>query len=282
MGILLGLAAALGWGTSDFLARFSVRAIGPRGAILFGQMPGLLLLGAWTLADRPGLTRAASAPALAWIVAILCAPLNLTATYALFRGISSGKLSLVSPLCASYGAVTAILSAASGERLGEMVGAGIGVSVLGVALAASAPGGHRGGHRGVGWALLAALLYGVTFWLQGWLAVPALGGILPVWLYYLAGLLILGGWAFWRGNLALPPPRIRPVVLGGGLLGALAYAACSVGFATGQVAVVTVLSSLSSAVTAVLGAAFLGERLAPRQWAGIAAILLGIALINLR
>jgi drug/metabolite transporter (DMT)-like permease len=43
---------------------------------------------------------------------------------------------------------------------------------------------------------------------------------------------------------------------------------------------VTVLSTPSSGIAALLGFAFLGERLARHQWGGVIAILLGIALIN--
>lgn len=50
--------------------------------------------------------------------------------------------------------------------------------------------------------------------------------------------------------------------------------------ATGQVAVVTVRSSLQSPVTVGLAAWFLGERLAGRQALGVAAIVAGLGLIR--
>jgi drug/metabolite transporter (DMT)-like permease len=56
----------------------------------------------------------------------------------------------------------------------------------------------------------------------------------------------------------------------------------ALGLTTGKVAIVAVLSSLCSTITAVLGFVLLKERLARRQWAGIALILVGVALINLR
>lgn len=53
------------------------------------------------------------------------------------------------------------------------------------------------------------------------------------------------------------------------------------GLATGQVAVVSVLTSLYSAVAVVLAWVFLREKLHWGQWAGIGLIFVGIALVNL-
>jgi drug/metabolite transporter (DMT)-like permease len=43
-----------------------------------------------------------------------------------------------------------------------------------------------------------------------------------------------------------------------------------------------VLSSLCSTITAIMGFLLLKERLARRQWLGIALILVGVVLINAR
>ena len=47
-----------------------------------------------------------------------------------------------------------------------------------------------------------------------------------------------------------------------------------------QVAIVSLLGSLYGAVTVALTAIFLREGIAPLQWSGIAAIFLGIVLMN--
>jgi drug/metabolite transporter (DMT)-like permease len=49
----------------------------------------------------------------------------------------------------------------------------------------------------------------------------------------------------------------------------------------GHVSVVTVLSSLYGAVTVLLGAIFVHERIGKSQWCGIALIFGGIVLVNL-
>jgi drug/metabolite transporter (DMT)-like permease len=64
------------------------------------------------------------------------------------------------------------------------------------------------------------------------------------------------------------------------LLDTTANLAYNLGISTALTSVVSVLSSLFSAVTVLLAAIFLGERLARWQWAGVGAILLGIALVG--
>lgn len=283
MAILLGLVSALGWGATDFLARLASRRSGALRTLLAGQAVGLVVLTALAAADRAGLARALDAPPSAWALGAAAGLVNVGATFALFRGLATGALALVSPVTASYGAVTTALAALAGEALGGVTAAGIAVTVLGVATAAlpprAGPGPTRGvGRGGLGWAVLASLGYGLGFWAQGAFAVPRLGTVLPVWLHYAAGLPTVAALAARTG--ALRPRGPLPPLLGTGLLGALAYAAFAAGLGTGQVAVVTVLSSLATAVTVLLARALLRERLAPHQWAGVAAIVAGIGLID--
>ncbi|HZS81315.1 MAG TPA: DMT family transporter [Stellaceae bacterium] len=289
MTLLLGLIAALCWGTTDLLARFSGRGLGAYRAMFFAQLPALAVMSVLLAAERDAVAAVlAGAPIAAWVAGLLAAPLVLAATLSLFRALTIGTIGIVSPVTASYGAVTALLSAAAGEKLAPLTAAGIAVTVVGVALASAPARAHpRGGSgradplRGVGWALLSAATYGFGLWLQGALAVPALGSLVPVWLYYVTGVIGMALLARpLRQSLAPPPLRFWGVVLGSGLLGVSAYLAFAAGLATGHVAVVTVLSSLSSGVTALLGRLVLGERLSRHQWLGVAAILLGIGLIN--
>ena len=65
-----------------------------------------------------------------------------------------------------------------------------------------------------------------------------------------------------------------------GFFDTAAFALSNLGMRLEQVAVVSVLGSLYGAVTVALAAIFLKERIAPMQWTGIAAIFLGVALMN--
>ena len=102
---------------------------------------------------------------------------------------------MVSPITASYAALTALLALLSGEVISQQRVVGIVIVLLGVVLAAAAltpPVKAQAGEpqakrqprltRGVGLALLSAIGYGVMFWIFGFRVIPSLGGIAPVWL----------------------------------------------------------------------------------------------------
>jgi drug/metabolite transporter (DMT)-like permease len=281
MAILLGLLSALLWGAADYLARIASRHLSPVRILLFAQLLPCAALSAWLLASPGGRGVFAGAPWRGWAWGIAAALITQLGTYTLVTGLARGKLSVVAPVTASYGAITVALAVAAGEPLALFSALGIALTIAGTA-AMSVPGGADRaagtGGSGLGWALAASLSFGIGFWLQAEFAVPDLGSLVPVWLYYLCGLPVFAAMA--RKDLS-PPPRAAWLSLGGiGIAGVAAYLAYFGGIATGEVAVVTVLSSLASGVT-VLFAQFLpGERLAPHQWAGVAAILGGLALLR--
>ena len=70
------------------------------------------------------------------------------------------------------------------------------------------------------------------------------------------------------------------VVVATGLLAASDYLALVLGYRTGAVALVTVLSSLASAVTVLLARISIGERVGAVQWCGIGVLLIGLGFIH--
>ena len=114
MGILLGLATALCWGSADLLARFATRSIGTFRTMLYMQATGLVLmtaalhwLGGWGhLADGSGWRP--------WMWGIIAGVLNTSSTLALYRSFEIGKMSIVAPISSAFPALTMSLSAMSG------------------------------------------------------------------------------------------------------------------------------------------------------------------------
>ncbi|PRH85567.1 EamA family transporter [Labrys okinawensis] len=259
MAILLGLAAALCWGGTDFLGGAAARALGVRRSQFFSQavgFAGLSLLIAFLPAIR---SQMASAPPEAWLWGLAAALSNFLAMLALMSALARGKAALVAPLTATYGVVTTLLSLATGEILDRWALAGLALCFIGVPCTVYAPDDGRasaGSRAPLRLALAAALLFGVGFWLQGHLALPRLGTPATLWLLYATNLICLAGLlAAQPAEFRLPPSSLWLLV--------------------------TVLSTLSGAVTAALGVVLRGERLSPLQWLGIAAALFGVLLLRI-
>jgi drug/metabolite transporter (DMT)-like permease len=293
MGILLGLATALSWGSADLFARFATRRIGTFRTMLYMQTCGFFLLtlamprlGGWGhLFDGSGWQP--------WAWGILAGLLNTSSTLALYRSFEIGKLSIVAPISACYPVLTMVLSALTGERLTPLRLSGLVLTIVGVVVVA------RGEHEqseanpideqlqpvkkrlGVNWAIFSAACFGVMFWLLGLRVVPLVGSSASVWIIRLTSaittaLVMMAA----RQSKVLPPRRYASWILGVGFLDTCAYMFNNYGMLHEQTSVVSVLASLYGAVTVALAALFLREKVSTPQWAGIAAIFIGIMLIS--
>jgi drug/metabolite transporter (DMT)-like permease len=299
MGLTLGLLTALAWGASDFSARFAARRIGSFRTTLYMQFTGLILLtiflpwvGGWGhLSDDSGWQP--------WAWGTLAGIFNGVASLALYRSFEFGKMSIVAPISASYPALTVILSFFSGERLTALRAAGIALIVVEVILVArgetsgssseaashgdaTAPPGRALRSNGIGWAFTSAVGFGILFWLLGTRVVPAVGFAATVWMIRLTSSIFTAG-VILAGRQQLAPPReisITGLLLAMGILDTGAFVLNNRGMQLEQISVVSVLASLYGAVTVLLAATFLRERLTRWQWLGIAAIFAGIAAIS--
>jgi len=258
MGILLGLATALCWGSADLFARFAARKIGTVHTMLYMQLTGFALLtlamralGGWGhLADSSGWRP--------WAWGVLAGVLSTSSTLALYRSFEIGKLSVVAPLSASYPALTTFPDDANLEEKTR-----------------------PGGMLGVGWALFSAAGFGVMFWLLGMRVVPLLGSAPSVWLIRLASVVMTTAvMLVLRQPLALPGARANRWVVGVGILDTSAYLLNNYGMQREQVSVVSVLASMYGAVTVALAAIFLREHISRAQWIGVVSIFAGIFLIS--
>jgi uncharacterized membrane protein len=292
MGILLGLATALSWGSADLLARFATRRIGTFRTMLYMQLTGFLLLtlampwlGGWGhLADGSGWH--------VWAWGICAGVLNTSSTLALYRSFEIGKLAIVAPISAAYPALTMVLSAITGERLSVARLAGVLLIIAGVMVVArgeQVPGDAnpleetRPAKRylGVGWALLAASGFGVMFWLLGIRVVPMIGAAPSVWAIRLSSLVLTAlVMLVVRQPMKLGNLGANRWIPGIGLLDTSAYVFNNYGIMHEQVSVMSVMASLYGAVTVGLAAVILKESVARLQWLGMIGIFAGIVLIS--
>ncbi|HXZ03842.1 MAG TPA: DMT family transporter [Ktedonobacteraceae bacterium] len=310
MGIILGLSAALFWGTADFLVRYTTHIIGTYRTLFYMQFIGLACLSIFLVVSGDFAHQFAHISWQWWVLAIITALLNVVSALALYRAFEIGVLAVVSPIAASSTALTVVLVILSGEMISRARGVGITATLIGVALAAThfTPSEDTNGQdideksaqypkeqyknlrllrrgkltRGVGWALVSAVCYGIDFWLLGIYIVPVFGGIFPVWIIRFTTICALALFAMpARQNLRWPPRKAWWFIIPIGILDTLAFISVAIGYTTEQVSVVSVLASLFSAVTVLLAWIFLREKLQWSQWLGIVIILLGVSLVKL-
>ncbi len=294
MGFFWGLLSAVGYGSADLLARFSSRQIGAIYTLYYMQFVGLIGLGGYLLLSgelartwtqtRPG----------DWLLAVGVGVINITGALALYQALRIGKASVVSPIVSSYSALIVPIALLAGERLAPLALLGLIVVIIGVILSSqereresvstdSAGAPRRLLAPGIGWALLSALCFTVAFSLYGFVVIPVLGGLVPVWISRVTCVILLTIVFTIRRRGFHPPPngRVWVAVLALGALDTIGFVAFMIGSSGDQVALVSVLSSLFAAVTVLLARLFLDERMRPIQWAGVAAIFIGLIAVSL-
>lgn len=281
MAILMGLISALCWGTTDFLAGRVARQVGVNKSLFYSQSFGFLVLTA-SISFRPSLfhfnTAGSGIP-----MAVMAAICNLIAMASLLRALSIGKASVVAPIMSLYGAVTTVLSVIAGQSITAPTVVGLILCILGASLASisKSSDGRPEPPASIALALLSALMFGLGFWFQGEFAVKSLGIVSTLWVYYLIAVVVLFVALARNGNLSAPRGPISLLILIISLLSLVGFSALAYGSGTGHVAIVTVLSSLASAVTALLAFAIRGERPSLLQWIGISIITFGVVTLKL-
>jgi drug/metabolite transporter (DMT)-like permease len=309
-GVLLGLTAALCWGVADYCLRGAIHTVGTFRSLYFMQIIGLLALFIGVVPWlRPSFAGASPSAILA---AVGLSLVILVAAALLYRAFAIGKLAVVSPIAASFGAIATALALLTGERPSPTKLFGLALLLVGVTLSGMAPlhretnlDGTAGRRRllgpGVREALAATLLFGVTYFALRFV-VAQVGSvqtaiISKVTEFVALSLLVLVGWAsrrfvhmpaFAQGTMAPAGQALAPRdgafwlwLIPGAILDIIANIAYNFGVAGALTSVVATLSSLFTAVTVVLAWIFLRERLTRIQWTGVAIILVGIVLVNL-
>jgi drug/metabolite transporter (DMT)-like permease len=289
LGVAYGLGAALVWGTADFFARLAAERMGARRTLFWMQVLGLLFTAA--LLALPALRPHALEPrtlALAAAIGLF----NMAGGLLLYRALEVGTVSLVSPISSTFAAIAALLAIVAGERPSAVQLGGLALTVAGMVGAAIPPprpssGSHESSgepkeatRRGLGLAALAALSWGIAFFALRFV-VGELGSLFPVALSRLISVVVVGAGSRALGASLAPPPRaVWPLVAGVALFDSGAFVLYNLGIASALTAVVSILSSLFSAVTVLLAFVFLRERLAPRQWAAVLVILAGVGMVS--
>jgi len=285
MDVLMGLLAALLWGGTDFLVGLNARTVGVKRAVYFGQALGFLIMTLLLVIFPTFLVKSLAAPLSVWLLGAAAALLTVSGALALSKAFSLGKAAIVAPLVTSYGVVTTLLSWASGEHISLIQLGCIALCVVGVILSSihkdnGVP--HNSSSRSIAYAMLAALLYGTSFWVQGRYTLPTLGPVTMLWLGYLVGLCVLVLMVLKiKDGLKIPPLKNCATLTGASLMNLGGFSAFSWGAMVGSVSVVTVISTLSGGIAAILGFVFFKERLSAVQVTGVVLVLVGAVVLHL-
>jgi drug/metabolite transporter (DMT)-like permease len=288
---LLGVIAALSWGTHDFAARFPSRDIGPRHAVFGVTLAGFVWLSLWLAATG-------TAPALVldrlWLPALSGISFAF-ATIWLFAALTAGPIAVVAPIVGAYPTYAVAFALILGSRPTATDWAAMAAVVLGVILVArqgenrgeTAPADvspqGAGRARTLGYAFAAGLGFACSL-TAGQYAAPHYGEIEGTWLARIFGLAAvtllcltgpdggaarLGRYGRWWILLAVM-----------GLLDSLALTAVIAAGHQPNAEIATVTSSAFGAVTVILARLFLKEAVAPMQWGGIVLIFAGVGVLS--
>ncbi|MBD0681553.1 DMT family transporter [Pseudomonas sp. PSB11] len=283
----MGLLAALLWGGTDFLVGLNARAVGVKRAVYFGQALGFTIMSLLLILFPVFILRSMAAPLDVWLIGVAAAVLTVSGALALSKAFALGKASIVAPLVTSYGVVTTLLSWAGGEQISLLQLLCIALCVIGVVLSSmhsdpKVPHSTQASSS-IAYALLAAVFYGTSFWLQGRFVLPVLGPVTMLWLAYLVGLIVLVSIVLRIDDgLKLPPLKNCLTLTGASLMNLGGFSSFAWGAVAGSVSVVTVISTLSGGIAAILGYVFFKERLGKVQVSGVVLVLVGAFVLHLK
>ena len=278
--MLLGLLTACFWGVSDYLIRLLGDRVSLRTSLVWTQgMAAMMVLGL-SLASRHIPYSAVDIAAIPML--LIAAIAGATGLGLLFFAFQSGRAVVVAPLTGSYAIVATLLGAVTGvEQLSWLVIAAIALITIGAFMVMhhDDESGGRHPHVAVLAAVASALASGIAIWLTVSFVLPSV----PVPDVLLTNFSVLALAALVWGpprSATLPKDRAAWGLIAGIAVGTVGgYGAYNFGLDRSGIAVVSVLSTLSSAITVLLAAVLAEEAVNRAQKTGIAIILLGLPLL---
>jgi uncharacterized membrane protein len=286
LAVLLALAAAIGYGCSDFAAGLAARRSSVIRVALMTEAVCVVVIGPvlpFTAAGAPSIR------AVAWGMASGLA--GVSGALVLYLGFRHAAFSVAGPLSAVAAAGFSVLA---GLLLGEQPTA---LALTGIALALPAIAGvsassqaspgsgaprdagpSRGrGPSGVGYGLVAGVCFALLF--IGLKQAGSGSGLWPVFSGQAAAFLAVACLAAFTGDLRLPEARGGRLAAIAGITGGPGTVLYFLATHHGLLAVVAVLSSLYPAVTIMLARLIVGERLTMVRLAGLSLAAASVALI---
>jgi drug/metabolite transporter (DMT)-like permease len=280
IAVLLALLGAAGYGVSDFVGGIAGKRASPWAVATAGALGGLTTATVLSLVHGGD----PAAADLAWGAAAGLG--NGSGTAFLYRGLSTGRMGVVAPISGVLAVVLpVIVGVATGERPGVLVWLGILSAVPAIWLVARAPSSDSAssddglaGGSGLRDGVIAGLGFGTLFACLG--QIPDTAGFWPLIPNQLVALVVISVCATALSRAWVP----RGPAWGGslaGLLGGTATASFVLATQHGLLSVSAVLASLYPAVTILLAALVLHERVHRVQAWGLALCGAAVVLVAL-
>jgi len=297
IGLLLGLVAALCWGSTDVTAAFSGRRLGSLRVAAAVQLTSLIAVIALCVVRSSAFPSKSEDTVAALVNGVVAAGAYLS----FFTALRIGPVSVVSPVVAAYGGLTVVLAVLiRGETLAPLQAVGAAVATAGVILTGLiSDGGWRGTRivgRGVVFSLIAMACFAIlTIGLAGpirsagWLPVLLTSRLANAGTIWLIMAIVLSTRPRAAAPLLAPAADRRPIsrrtALGvavlGGFLDIAGFVAFAIGLELAPTWIVGLASSFGPVVSVVVAVLLWGERLRPNQWVGLAGIGLGLVAVAL-
>ncbi len=273
MAVVLGLLAALAYGTSDFIGGRTTQRSTPWAVVAWGQAVALIGI-AIAVPLAPG--HFTSSAALWGVLAGLGSAIG---SIALYRGLSTARMNVVAPLSGVMAAAVPVLvGLATGERPRLLALIGVAVALVAIVLVSLTPS-SDGVERssGIPEGLVAGGAFGLLF--IGLQRPGSDSGAWPLFLCESAAVALVVAAALVAGHSLRPRPRTMTGTVTSGALALAATLLYLVSTRHGLLSIVAVLVSLYPAVTVVLAAVVLHERSTRLQVMGMLGAAAAVALI---
>jgi drug/metabolite transporter (DMT)-like permease len=272
MGVLLALGAAVAYGLSDFIGGLASRRTSAW-PIAFVGAAGSLAAALVLAVAVPG---EATGTDLAW--GALAGVGSGTGGAFLYRGLAAGRMGVVAPVSAVGAALLPVVVAvATGERPSSLVWAGILAALPGIWLVSREPGAAGGLADGLLDGVLAGAGFGLLFAATG--QIPDEAGWWPTAVTQAVALVAVALTATVLRAGWVPRHATELWGLAAGLLGTAGVVCFLLATQTGLLTVAAVVTSLYPAVTILLAAAVLHERVHGLQGLGLAFCGVAVALV---
>jgi drug/metabolite transporter (DMT)-like permease len=282
LAVLLALAASFTWGTSNYLAGVETRTRSVWHVSALSQIAAAAAAAVALVATR-------QAPPGGWdlFLLVLTGVATAAGLVMFYKALAIGTMSVVAPIIAAEVLIPVTAGILLGERPGLHAAVGMVLTVSGVILIARTPrkekqnrteAHHQAARKAVILAVLTAVAWGFMLLIYG-----TVGKGNPVWTVFdtrITSAVVLAGYVVLTGRgLSLKGQNV-PVLAAIGILLAVANFLFIVATGIGYLSITSILGSLSPVVVTAYAQVLLHERLAPRQWAGFAAVFAGIVLLS--